>query len=103
MWSSTAMVTGRMEGGRASSGSPIERMGSSYLQDRLAAGTEPGLDRRGHRCPQCRSEYPQADLGVTVMDLIQANAPITTSSREIAELFECRHDNVKRTIDRLAF
>lgn len=27
---------------------------------------------------------------------------LTMSSREIAELLECRHDNVKRSIERLA-
>lgn len=36
------------------------------------------------------------------MNLIRANAAITMSSREIAELLDCRHDNVKRTIERLA-
>lgn len=30
------------------------------------------------------------------------NAPLTMSSREIAELLDVRHDNVKRTIERLA-
>lgn len=29
------------------------------------------------------------------------NTPLTMSSREIAELVEKRHDNVKRTIDTL--
>lgn len=33
---------------------------------------------------------------------ITAGGPLTMSSREIAELVESRHDNVKRTIERLA-
>jgi len=36
------------------------------------------------------------------MNLIKANAAITMSSRQIAELLDCRHDSVKRTIERLA-
>lgn len=37
------------------------------------------------------------------MDLItQPGAPLTMSSREIADLLEVRHDNVKRTIETLA-
>jgi phage regulator Rha-like protein len=36
------------------------------------------------------------------MNLISTNKPLTMSSQEIAELLNCRHDNVKRTIERLA-
>ena len=35
-------------------------------------------------------------------DFNTTNATLTMSSREIAELLGCRHDNVKRTIERLA-
>ena len=33
--------------------------------------------------------------------LLNPNQPLTMSSREIAELVEKRHDNVRRTIDAL--
>ena len=36
------------------------------------------------------------------MNLITANQPLTMSSREIADLVDSRHDNVKRTIETLA-
>jgi len=38
----------------------------------------------------------------TLMVTDGLDQPLTMSSREIAELLECRHDNVKRTVRRLA-
>ena len=40
--------------------------------------------------------------GINLPILASADAPLTMSSREIADLVESRHDSVKRAIDRLA-
>lgn len=46
-------------------------------------------------------ETTTAQAVQTMNHLPMAGAALTMSSREIAELLECRHDNVKRTVERL--
>lgn len=46
-------------------------------------------------------EMTTAQAVQTMNHLPMAGAALTMSSREIAELLECRHDNVKRTVERL--
>lgn len=45
--------------------------------------------------------YPHTEINRPLATLT-AGAPLTMSSREIADLLEVRHDNVKRTVERLA-
>ena len=41
-------------------------------------------------------------FGIPMNALLSTNQPLTMSSREIADLVQSRHDNVKTTIERLA-